>query len=426
MLKPTIKFNHLTVWILVGLISGILTGLAAGPSASFLGEIGKPVINMIKTIATPLVFVAIIDAIVSTSVRGISFLRLVGIATINGTIALLIGLSLHALLSPGDALVELTNAGTSGLQPPSGDLSMALNQAPAMTLDLQKILNGIIPKNIADPFIEANIAAIVLLALLLGFGLRAHGATSDDAQIGVEKLAVFNRTILRALEHCIKWVIWLVPFAVFGVSAKAAGERGLLAFSSLGYYVFVVLFGFFLQIAIVYSAWIKLFCKKSLNAFWKIGRKPALYAFGCNSSLATLPLTLTALDEMQVSRKSSTLAACVGTNLNNDGIILYEVVTALAVASASGINLDIVQQITLAGLCMIAAMGVAGVPEAGFVSLSLVLSTLQLPTEILPLLLSVDWLLARARSAVNTTSDMVCSTVLDHWESPHEIRKNAA
>jgi DAACS family dicarboxylate/amino acid:cation (Na+ or H+) symporter len=99
--------------------------------------------------------------------------------------------------------------------------------------------------------------------------------------------------------------------------------------------------------------------------------------------------------------------------LNNDGIILYEVVTALAVATASGIDLSLGQQIGLAGLCLIAAMGVAGVPEAGFVSLSLVLSTLNLPMGLLPMLLSVDWVLARARSAVNTASDMVCSSVLD-------------
>lgn len=406
------KKINLTIWIMVALVTGVLTGLAAGPAAGFLGDIGKPVINMIKTIATPLVFVAIVDAIVTTSVRGVSFVRLLGITTTNGILALTIGLGLHALFDPGAALTLLTN-GSQVIDA----ATMATSPAnPAMTIDLQKVLNGIIPKSIVDPFLQANIAAIVLLALLTGFGLRAHSGTSPEAAGDVERLSTINRTLLRALEHCIKWVIWLVPFAVFGVSAKAAGEKGLSVFTSLGYYVAIVLAGFLLQISVVYSTWLKLFCKKSLRAFWQIGKKPVLYAFGCNSSLATLPVTLTALDEMGVARKSSTLAACVGTNLNNDGIILYEVVTALAVASASGIDLSVVQQITLAGLCLVAAMGVAGVPEAGFVSLSLVLTTLHLPTETLPLLLSVDWLLARARSAVNTTSDMVCSTVLDHLD----------
>ena len=404
-----LKIN-LTLWLVVALVAGILTGVAAGPAAGFLGDIGKPVINMIKTIATPLVFFAIVDAIVTTQIRGKSFLHLITITTVNGCLALAIGLGLHAIFQPGDALRVLSGvAKEAGAGGPSAIANTNLN----MSLDFQKILDSLIPKSIVDPFINSNIAAIVILALLIGVGLRAHAASSTEAQESVARVASINHTLLKALEHCIKWVVWLVPFAVFGVSAKAAGERGLQAFTGLGYYVVVVLAGFAIHVGVVYSAWIKFYCRRSLKEFWKVAQKPVFYAFGCNSSLATLPLTLASLDQLKVSRRASTLAACVGTNLNNDGIILYEVVTALAVASASGIDLPFIQQIILAGLCLVAAMGVAGVPEAGFVSLSLVLTTLALPTEMLPLLLSVDWLLARSRSAVNATSDMVCSSVLD-------------
>ena len=404
-----LKMN-LTLWLVVALVAGILTGVAAGPAAGFLGDIGKPVINMIKTIATPLVFFAIVDAIVTTQIRGKSFFHLITITTVNGCLALAIGLGLHAIFQPGDALRVLSGvAKDAGAGGPSAIANTNLN----MSLDFQKILDSLIPKSIVDPFINSNIAAIVILALLVGVGLRAHAASSTEAQESVARVASINHTLLKALEHCIKWVVWLVPFAVFGVSAKAAGERGLQAFTGLGYYVVVVLAGFAIHVGVVYSAWIKFYCRRSLKEFWKVAQKPVFYAFGCNSSLATLPLTLASLDQLKVSRRASTLAACVGTNLNNDGIILYEVVTALAVASASGIDLPFIQQIILAGLCLVAAMGVAGVPEAGFVSLSLVLTTLALPTEMLPLLLSVDWLLARSRSAVNATSDMVCSSVLD-------------
>ena len=70
-------------------------------------------------------------------------------------------------------------------------------------------------------------------------------------------------------------------------------------------------------------------------------------------------------------------------------------------------------QLLAAVTCIVAAMGVAGVPEAGFVSLALVLNTIGLPIELLPLLLSVDWVLARARSVTNALSDMVLSILLD-------------
>jgi Na+/H+-dicarboxylate symporter len=394
----------LTLWILLALVTGVVTGLVLGPAAGILGDAGKPVISLIKTIAAPLVFFAIVDAILSAGVDGRGLRRLLAITSINGILALAIGLGLHEFLAPGEALKSLASSITT---------ETASAPPPPMTIDFAKTLENIIPKSIVEPFLNSNIAGIVILALLVGFSLRAHSHTSNQAETSVAKIITINHSLLKAAERCILWVVWLVPLAVFGVSAKAAGERGLSGFVGLGYYVGVVMAGFAMHVGIVYSTWLRFYCQRSIADFWQAARKPVSHAFGCNSSLATLPLTLSALDRLKVSRKSSTLASCVGTNLNNDGIILYEVVTALAVATASGIDLSLGQQIGLAGLCLIAAMGVAGVPEAGFVSLSLVLSTLNLPMGLLPMLLSVDWVLARARSAVNTASDMVCSSVLD-------------
>ena len=134
---------------------------------------------------------------------------------------------------------------------------------------------------------------------------------------------------------------------------------------------------------------------------------------GANSSLATLPVTLNALNRLGVSKEASTLGACVGTNFNNDGIILYEGMAVLFVAQAVGIEMTLSQQVMAALVCMVAAMGVAGIPEAGFISLALVLNTVGLPIEMLPLLLTVDWLVARGRSAVNVLSDMMLSLLVD-------------
>jgi DAACS family dicarboxylate/amino acid:cation (Na+ or H+) symporter len=106
----------------------------------------------------------------------------------------------------------------------------------------------------------------------------------------------------------------------------------------------------------------------------------------------------------------------VGTNFNNDGIILYEGMAVLFVAQASGIHVSFGEQLLIAGACLIAAMGVAGVPEAGFVSLALVLNTVKLPLELLPLLLTVDWIIARGRSVVNVLSDMLLSILLAKGE----------
>jgi DAACS family dicarboxylate/amino acid:cation (Na+ or H+) symporter len=147
----------------------------------------------------------------------------------------------------------------------------------------------------------------------------------------------------------------------------------------------------------------------SLSRFVEVAKKPVVYAFGTNSSLATLPLTLDALDSLEISKSSSRLGACIGTNLNNDGIVLYEAMAVLFVAQAFGLELSFGQQIMAALMSLVAAIGVAGVPEAGVVSLSLVLTAVGLPLEIVPLLLTVDWIVARMRSITNVLSDMTVS-----------------
>jgi len=130
--------------------------------------------------------------------------------------------------------------------------------------------------------------------------------------------------------------------------------------------------------------------------------------------MATLPVTLKTLEkDLDVGHDSARLAACVGTNFNNDGIMLYEVVAALFIAQINGIALNGVDKAKLAVTSALAAAGIAGVPEAGLITLSLVLSSVGLPLASLPVLLTVDWLLGRFRAMTNVTSDLLVATILD-------------
>jgi Na+/H+-dicarboxylate symporter len=249
--------------------------------------------------------------------------------------------------------------------------------------------------------------------LLLGFGLRrVRGEQQADGQATYKAVEDGVATLLRVTEIVLGWVIRLIPFAVFGVVAKAVGEHGYAPLKGLLWYVAVGLGGLLLHVIVTYQLWLVTVARVPLRTFWREAREPVTYAMGANSSLATLPVTLRALDRLRVPREASTLGACVGTNFNNDGIILYEGMAVLFVAQASGIELSWAQQALIAGVCLVAAMGVAGVPEAGFVSLALVLNTVHLPLEILPLLLTVDWIIARARSMTNVLSDMVLSILV--------------
>ena len=399
------KLNEsLSLKIIAGLILGVVAGQALGSGASSLGEIGKMVIQLIKIFATPLLFFSIVNSVISTDIKWTRGVRMLGVCVINGTLALVIGLSVTHFFRPGEALsVQALSAGLDRPAP-------ALPTLKESKIEFIKWVTGLVPSNLLQPFSENLILTIIALAVLLGLAIRKLRTSGAEEARTLESLFSGG---LKLSELILGWIVQLIPFAVFGVVAKTVGEFGFAPFKGLGIYVCVGLLGLFLHVVLVYHVWILFYCGQKFRDFWKHAREPVIYAMGTNSSLATLPLTLKALDDLKVSKQASTLGACVGTNFNNDGIILYEAMAALLVAQSQGLHLDVGQQVTMALTCLVAAMGVTGVPEAGFISLAVVLGTVGLPLDLLPLLLTVDWIIARARSMTNVLGDMTVSLVLD-------------
>ncbi len=401
---PTARKLPLYVWILGALLLGLATGPLLGKSAAPLGDVGKLVIQLIKGVATPLLFLAIVNAILQTEVRARAGLRMLGFALLNASAALGLGLLISNVFRPGDHLA-------AAVSPPD---AKALAAYADKKVDFVQTLMSYIPSSVVTPFAENTVISIVLIAVLTGFGLRAVRTRQiAEGHDGYRTIEGAVTTLLALAETVLGWVIKLIPVAVYAVVAKTVGEYGFAPMKGLAAYLAAGLLGLAAHVLITYQLWIVAWARIPLRRFWAIAREPVVYAMGTNSSLATLPVTLRALDGLGVSRASSALGACVGTNFNNDGILLYEGMAVLFVAQASGLDLSLGQQLLAAVTCMVAAMGVAGVPEAGFVSLALVLNTVGLPIELLPLLLTVDWIIARARSVVNVLSDMVLSILIE-------------
>ncbi|MBI3735449.1 dicarboxylate/amino acid:cation symporter, partial [Candidatus Sumerlaeota bacterium] len=397
--------------ILVGMALGAVAGTIWGKSVAPLGELGKVIITLIKTLAAPLLFFAIIDAFLHMKVRARAAGWMAGISAINAVIALAIGMMLSNTFHPGERLAEFVKA-------KEAESAAATTPAKAPEkIGFVKTVVGYVPESIVEPFIENSIISIILVAILLGLALRrAKEEQLSRGETAFRSVEDGVRTLFRMIEIALGWVIKFVPLAVFGVVAKTIGEYGFGPIKGLAIYVGIVLLGLALHVGIVYQGWIILAGPRRLADFWRGGRDAIVYALGASSSLATLPVTLKCLDKMGVSPHSARMAACVGTNLNNDGILLYEAMAVLFVAQANGIHLTFGQQLSAALSCAIAGVGIAGVPDAGLISLSLVLATVGLPLEILPLLLTVDWVLSRARATTNVISDMLVANLLDRFD----------
>ena len=395
--------------ILIAMALGVAVGLWKGKEAAGLERIGALVIDMIKALAAPLLFFAILDAFLRTQIRARSGMIMVAISAINAAIAIAVGLTLSNTIRPGAHF-----AATIATNP--DDLKKYQSYAKTGISFVDSLLDHL-PTNVFKPFVDNAVITIILIAVLAGAALRrVKDEQQSKGQEDYKVVEGFVTTAFRAVEVMLGWVIVLIPLAVFAAVATSVGKYGFGMFRGLAIYVGVATLGLAFQVLVVYQAWLVFVAKMPLRTFWSGAKDAIIYAMGAASSMATLPVTLKCLDRMKVSPQSARLAACVGTNLNNDGILLYEAMAVLFVAQAMGIELTIAQQITAAAACVVAGIGISGVPDAGLISLTIVMATVGLKPTLLPVLLTVDWLVGRMRAMTNVTSDLVVAVLLDRFE----------
>lgn len=390
--------------LIVAIVLGALVGQVLGKSAAVLGEVGLLVIKLLKALATPLVFLAIVDSFCRAKIPAKKGAILLVICVVNACAAGTLSIVLTDIISPGTRTnVEafhraMETSGATGKEP-----------AAAPKFAMLEAVKELIPESITKPFVDNQVLTIVVLAVMMGVALLSMRNRGQGGALFklIEEGFALTTTILHG-------VVAVVPIAVFCVIAKVVGTTGFGIFKALGMLVGTVTLGLLIHVLGWYTLLITVVARRSPIAFFKAAGQALMTAFGTGSSMATLPVTLSTLEKkLEVGHDSARLAACVGTNFNNDGIMLYEVVAALFIAQINGIALTGGQKVQLALTSALAAAGIAGVPEAGLITLSLVLSSVGLPLASLPVLLTVDWLLGRLRAMTNVTSDLLVATMLD-------------
>ena len=425
---PRMKVPHIPLYVRViiavalGALVGVIVGkgeIVFGITTGDLGAIGLLVIRMLKMLAVPLVLFAVLDAIARTNVSVTQGLRLLAICLVNVSIAFTIGLALMNTIRPGDSW-------RGHIQELAGLTHEQMKKAPEGTsLSPLDNLQKWIPESVAQPFEENNVIAIVLLAILAGAAIRRVRSDAEKEDDDGESTRAINAVIdgiaggYKILMRMLTWVVEIVPYGVFCVVAMTIGKAGFETFGVLAGFLGVILLGFVIHALGYYPLMAWIVGRKSPRVFFGRGGNAIITGLSMNSSLATMPITLKSLDAMGVSTESARLSACIGTNFNNDGITLYEAMAAVFLAQALGYDLSFGAQITIVLAALMAGIGIAGVPEAGLIVLPLVLHAAGLPEQVvgalIPLIFTVDWILARCRSAVNVMADMLVAILLDRW-----------
>jgi Na+/H+-dicarboxylate symporter len=394
----------LYVWVVIAVVVAIPVGWAWGDGAKNLELLPRIILRALTALAAPLVVLAILSAIVTNEVKG----RLGGLMMvfylINTFVAMLIGLTLTNLIQPG--------IGASLYEP----------NTPAPTLvkkTVSELLIDLVPKSIGEPFTQNHLAQLVVLTLALGIGLvkirdqqKARGETSF--QVMVDFLTIGFELLMKVLL----WVVALVPLAVFGIVAASVGQKeGMEVFKSLIWLILVVVLGLTIQV-LWYLFQMTVVARMSPVRFLRGSLNVMASTFSTASTAATIPITLRSLERLGISRRSSQLTACIGTNFNNDGTALYQATAVLFMAQSLGYQLTLVDQVVIVLTTLVASVGAGGIPSGSFVTMPLIFAAVRLPVDKIPILLTVDWLLDRFRTTSNVLGDMTVAVLLDRVSPP--------
>ncbi|MGL4473961.1 MAG: dicarboxylate/amino acid:cation symporter, partial [Shewanella sp.] len=364
-----------------------------------LKPIGTLFVNTIKMLIVPLVFCSLIVGV--TSMQDTVSMRRVGFKSfafylVTTTIAISIGLAIGVLIEPG-----------AGLGLTSTDTSDVIVAAPS----LMDTLINIVPTNPIAALANGQILQVIVFAVALGIALVLIGEQGKPA------IALFT-SLAEAMYKLTDMVMKLAPYGVFGLMAWVAGEYGAAMILPLIKVIFAVYLGCALHILGFYSLVLKLFAGLSPLQFFKGISNAMAVAFTTSSTAGTLPASMKCASEyLGVNKKISSFVLPLGTTINMDGTALYQGVTALFVAQAFGIDLTWVDYLTIVLTATLASIGTAGVPGAGLVMLTLILTTVGLPLEGVALIAGIDRLLDMARTVVNVSGDLVATTVIAKSEN---------
>ena len=416
--------KKLPLWakIFMGMGLGILWGLVSVWTGSeeftinWIKPWGTIFLKLLKLIAVPLIFVSLVKGI--SSLTDITKLSRIGYKTIviyiiTTVFATTVGLALVNILKPGDVFPD--DKQEQYRQKFSGQIE--LRQESAQEIEKQSPLHffeEMVPDNI---FLAAGdnsrMLQIIFFAILFSIALVL--VPGEKTQVVKDFFDGLNDVILKIVDM-------IMRFAPIGVLALMAalvvdysGDADIV--TALGMYMITVTAGLFLLIIGFYPLLMRVFARTRITDFFRAILPAQLVAFTTSSSAATLPVTLKqVINELKVPKPIANFVLPVGVTINMDGTSCYQAIAAVFIAQVFGIDLTLIQQLTIVLTATLASIGSPGIPSGSIVMLIIVLNSVGLPVEGLALILGVDRPLDMLRTVVNITGDSTVSSIVARSE----------
>jgi Na+/H+-dicarboxylate symporter len=411
-----VQREEIPAWVLpVLMLGGATLGIAAGaalgeradqetwkPVLIGIGVVGQIFLALLKALVVPLVGTSVL-----LSVASMGSLRVFGRVAAR-TVAYFVATTVMAV-STGLVLVNAIRPGAHTTVAPSAPPDLGVSSGIEAVAE---VILGMFPPNLVEAAAEGNVLGLIVFAVLAGAILANM---EDRARPLVAVVEVANAVLLRLVQL----VVWLAPIGIFGLVAERLARAGGGAhvwteLQALGWYAATVLGGLAIHALVVLPLLLLFFARRNPVRYAAGMGQAVLTAFGTASSAATMGVTLACATKRNgVSVRAAEFVIPLGTTINMDGTALYEAVAVLFIAQMLGVELGLVQQLVVLFTATLAAIGAAAIPEAGLVTMVLVLGAVGLPADAVGLILSIDWVLDRFRTAVNVWGDSVGAAIID-------------
>lgn len=404
--KPKKKLGLSTV-IFIALLTGAVFGTLVHyfVPAGYLRDtilingilyvLGNGFIRLMQMLVVPLVFCSLVCG--AMAIGDTKTLGTVGVKTIifylfTTALAVCLALSVASFINPGLGMHETVS-----------DTSAAVETT---TINFADTLLNIIPKNIFNSLANGDMLPVIVFALFTGILLASMGTRVSTV---ANFFSQFNDIMMEMTTAVMK----AAPVGVFCLIAKTFAGIGFDAFVPMLKYMGSVILALALQCFVVYQVLLFIFTRLNPFKFIKKFFPVMTFAFSTSTSNATIPLSIDTLyKKVGVSKRISSFTIPLGATINMDGTSIMQGVAVIFIAQAYGIELTPTALATVVTTATVASIGTAGVPSVGLVTLSMVLTSVGLPTEGIALIMGIDRILDMLRTAVNITGDAVCTTII--------------
>ncbi len=436
--------RNLTLWIVVALILAVIAALTV-PEFAMKTEIGGEIfLNLLKMLVVPLVVTSVMCGIFGMGdVRklGKPGGAAIGYYLCTTVLAVLVGLFVVNLMQPGggigkeeaDAIVAAENevseddkdkppfrvyshlAEATGMQVEEVE-SVFAGEEEGRPKDVWGILKNLflmlVTDNLFKSAFKMDLLPLIVFSIVFAGVITTMGKQAGDLVAVIEQA---NTALMKVILLFMK----LAPIGIFCLVAARFGEaeyKGEFAekIQQIGKFVITVILGLGFHFVVTLPLILWIFTKRNPFQFMGHMSRALITAFSTASSSATLPVTMrSAIERAKISRESTEFVLPLGATINMDGTALYEAAAVLFIAQAIGMEMTMGEQAIIAVTATLAAIGAAGIPEAGLVTMVIVLGAVGLNPAYMALIMPVDWFLDRFRTATNVFGDSIGAAVVE-------------